>query len=295
MKLNSTRKGYYEVHVDGEKQSRHTSVTEVIAKGFELKSNNLGAEVRIKQPDLLIDVELSDNIEELKDRIRELEKSEAMYIQIIESLSGGGGSQSVDVTSVTIEPSTATISVGETQQLKETILPANASNKTGVWSSNNANATVSQNGLVTAVTEGSAIITFTTTDGSFTDTTTITVEAFTGLDADALNYIDLVGTFTEAEKVIVNQYFEDLKTQGIWSKLHASYLLLKGTPEAHKWNIKNLQDTDAAFRLTYVDDITHDTVGMNGNGSGYANTHYNPSLNAVYGDTHLGFIGCISW
>jgi len=61
MKLNSTRKGYYEVHVDGKKQSKHTSVTEVIAKGFELKSNNLGAEVRVKQPDLLIDVELSDN------------------------------------------------------------------------------------------------------------------------------------------------------------------------------------------------------------------------------------------
>jgi len=80
------------------------------------------------------------------------------------------------VTSVSIAPSTANLSVGNTAQLTETVLPVNASNKTGVWSSSSdAIATVSSSGLVTGISNGVATITFTTNDGSFTDTSTITV------------------------------------------------------------------------------------------------------------------------
>ena len=106
-----------------------------------------------------------------------------MLSQIL-SLQGalGGGTAVIDppvvaVTSVSIAPTTASISVGNVQQLTETILPANASDKSGTWSSNSANATVDSNGLVTAVTEGIATITFTTIDGGFTDSTEITITA----------------------------------------------------------------------------------------------------------------------
>ena len=57
-----------------------------------------------------------------------------------------------------------------------TITPANASNQTKIWSSDNvAVATVDQNGVITGVSAGLAIITVTTADGLFTATVTVTV------------------------------------------------------------------------------------------------------------------------
>ena len=55
---------------------------------------------------------------------------------------------------------------GETKQLTATIQPENTTDKTVTWSSNNTSvATVDQNGLVTAVSTGTATITVTTSNG----------------------------------------------------------------------------------------------------------------------------------
>ena len=80
------------------------------------------------------------------------------------------------VTSITISPNTATVNRVETLQLAATILPAIATNKNMNWTTDNgAVATVSATGLVTALSVGTAKITVTTVDGSFTDFSTITV------------------------------------------------------------------------------------------------------------------------
>ena len=64
---------------------------------------------------------------------------------------------------------------GATRQLTATVLPA-GSLQTGTWTTSAAGvATVSVAGLVTGVSAGSATITFTSTDGSFTATCAITV------------------------------------------------------------------------------------------------------------------------
>ena len=82
----------------------------------------------------------------------------------------------VDVTGVSLNKTTATVTIGSTEQLTATVLPANASNKAVSWSSSNtAVATVSSNGLVTAVSAGTATITVTTTDGSKTAQCVVTV------------------------------------------------------------------------------------------------------------------------
>jgi len=82
----------------------------------------------------------------------------------------------VDVTSVEVTPETTTINMPDTVDLSVTVLPINASNQSGIWSSNDDSiATVDVNGLVTPVSEGDVIITFTTNDGGFTDEATITV------------------------------------------------------------------------------------------------------------------------
>jgi poly(beta-D-mannuronate) lyase len=82
----------------------------------------------------------------------------------------------IPVTSVDVSPATATLEINGTQQLTATINPNNATNIQVTWSSgDDLIATVDSNGLVTAVGEGTVLITATTDDGSYTDTSSIEV------------------------------------------------------------------------------------------------------------------------
>ncbi|MBO4946240.1 MAG: Ig-like domain-containing protein [Lachnospiraceae bacterium] len=74
----------------------------------------------------------------------------------------------VKVSRITLSASTGlTLTKGQTQKLTATIAPANATNQAVKWSTSDKNvATVSENGLVTAVGGGNATITCTAQDGS---------------------------------------------------------------------------------------------------------------------------------
>jgi uncharacterized protein YjdB len=90
--------------------------------------------------------------------------------------------QPTRVTGVALDPSTLTLTAGETGTLSATLTPGNAANQNVTWTSNNANAaTVDANGVVTAVAEGTATITVETEDGGFTASCTVTVTAPTPL------------------------------------------------------------------------------------------------------------------
>ncbi len=68
--------------------------------------------------------------------------------------------------SISIEPSSVSLSVGSNIQLRA-VLPENTSDKSVTWASDNKNvATVDANGLVTAIKKGNATITAKTKDGS---------------------------------------------------------------------------------------------------------------------------------
>lgn len=69
------------------------------------------------------------------------------------------------------------LKIGETLSLTAKVLPENVSTKTVAWSSNNPDvASVNDEGLVTALTTGTAIISATTTDGTvLSDSATIVV------------------------------------------------------------------------------------------------------------------------
>ncbi|MDA5496952.1 Ig-like domain-containing protein [Yersinia aleksiciae] len=84
----------------------------------------------------------------------------------------------VPVASVTITPATSTGAVGSTVQLTPNILPANATNKSGVYSSaDTSKVTVNQSGLATRVAVGSSVVSFTTNDGTKVGSSTVTVTA----------------------------------------------------------------------------------------------------------------------
>lgn len=81
----------------------------------------------------------------------------------------------VAVIGVELSQTEVTLGVNETVTLTPTVAPDNAADKSVTWSSDNtAVATVSE-GVVTAVAEGTANITVTTTDGSKTATCAVTV------------------------------------------------------------------------------------------------------------------------
>ena len=82
------------------------------------------------------------------------------------------------VESVTLDRTTCDLTPNESVQLLATVNPGYATNKSVTWSSSDNNvATVDANGLVTAKSAGTAIITVTTTDGGKTATCTINVIA----------------------------------------------------------------------------------------------------------------------
>ena len=82
----------------------------------------------------------------------------------------------IPVTGVTLNRTATSLVVGYTEMLTATVAPANATNQNITWrSSNTSIATVSANGLVTAVSPGTATITVTTQDGSRTATCEVAV------------------------------------------------------------------------------------------------------------------------
>jgi len=86
-------------------------------------------------------------------------------------------STAVAVTGVSLNKASTSIPYGDKEQLLATISPADATNPNVTWfSSNEAVATVSSSGWVTAVNAGTADVTVTTEDGGFTDSCTVTVE-----------------------------------------------------------------------------------------------------------------------
>jgi len=81
------------------------------------------------------------------------------------------------VSGINLTPASISLGMGQTASLLATVLPANASNKNIVFSSNNTGvATVSPLGIVTGVSGGAAIITVTTQDGNYTATSQISVK-----------------------------------------------------------------------------------------------------------------------
>ncbi len=88
------------------------------------------------------------------------------------------GTYVIPVTGVSLDESSITLDVGGNQTLTATVTPKDATNKKVRWSSDNETvATVSEDGVVTAVAGGTAVITATTHDGLFTATCTVTVNA----------------------------------------------------------------------------------------------------------------------
>ncbi len=134
----------------------------------------------------------------------------------------------------------------------------------------------------------------TTQTSTPTNTPTPSSAAF---DADAAAYLQAVvsagGTgITSTVSAATNTMFVDLKSAGIYTKLDALYPFLGGTSASCKWNAKDPQDTNAAFRLTFAGGITFSQEkGIQGNGTnGQADTYWIESAQtSTSANTTIGY------
>ena len=86
------------------------------------------------------------------------------------------GVQTIAVTGITLNASSGELTVGGEVTLTPTVLPTTASNKAVTWSSSKPAVASVNNGVVKALTEGTATITATTVDGGFTASYDLTVK-----------------------------------------------------------------------------------------------------------------------
>jgi len=104
----------------------------------------------------------------------------------------------IPITGIILNPSDAVLLVGKTLTLEAAVEPADATNQTVTWSTNNeAVATVSPSGDVFAVDVGTATITASADNGRFTATCTVTVEeevvTVTGVTLSPSDFVLFVG------------------------------------------------------------------------------------------------------
>lgn len=99
--------------------------------------------------------------------------------------------ESVKVASITLNKTATEIVAGKMDTLVATVAPANATIDSVTWSSSTPSvATISAEGVVTAIAEGAATITATATDGSGVTATcvvTVTVAPITGTSQATIN------------------------------------------------------------------------------------------------------------
>jgi M6 family metalloprotease-like protein len=87
-----------------------------------------------------------------------------------------GAGTNIPVTGVSLNTTSLSLTPGQTSVLTATVSPSNATNKNVSWASSNTSvATVSSNGVVSAIAAGSATITTTTQDGAKTATCQVSV------------------------------------------------------------------------------------------------------------------------
>lgn len=86
----------------------------------------------------------------------------------------------------------------------------------------------------------------------------------------------------------VNNMVKAMVANGIWSKMKAVYPIIGGTAAAHKYNLKDARDVDAAFRLTFSGTWTHSANGMTPT-TAFANTFLNMNTLGGLNNNHLSF------
>ena len=122
----------------------------------------------------------------------------------------------IEVTGILISPKEFSLEIENTLQLTAQISPVDANNQGYTWTSSDTTiATVDNNGLVTAIAEGTTSITVTTEEGGFADTSIIT----TYITAEEFDDVIMYPNPTESEITINNAENSIIQIHDILGKI----------------------------------------------------------------------------
>jgi len=165
----------------------------------------------------------------------------------------------VKVTGVTVCPTAVMLEVGKTTTLLASVLPSNADNISVTWKSNDeAVASVTADGVVTAITVDEATITCTTNDGGFLAETTVIVNP----KEDNDDYATFVPSFyygdmimeeenVGANKLITAKYYSENKIMLLVDETFD----ISGIPEMADLGIKEVSmKVDCIADMTKVEE-----------------------------------------
>lgn len=188
------------------------------------------------------------------------------------------GTQTVAVTGVSLNASSGALTVNGQTTLTATVEPSNATNKTVTWTSSAPTVATVVNGVVTALSAGTAVITARTQDGGFTATYSLTVKAAT---------VDVIATYGYADDT-------RLSTSNGGEKTEAGYVTIGHTAPIPV--DKTTYPNGATIRVTGADDVVGNSspytdsawVIYTDTGSTYLTASYIKSGSAVAGGVTLG-------
>ncbi len=123
------------------------------------------------------------------------------------------------VTGVTLDKETLTIDAGSTGTLVATVSPDDARDASVSWSTSDSNIATVADGVVTGVAEGTATITATTTDGSFTANCEVTVNAVNGIFESSLDGAMIYPNPSNGEFAINNSEGSDIIVYNLVGKV----------------------------------------------------------------------------
>lgn len=107
-------------------------------------------------------------------------------------------------------------------------------------------------------------------------------------DPDVAAFLTATGITDPTISGAITTLVSGLKNDNIWSKMLAVYPIVGGTATTHKYNLKNPQDTDAAFRIVFVGGWTHSSTGATPNAvNAYGDTKFIPSVQLSASSGHF--------
>ncbi len=107
--------------------------------------------------------------------------------------------KTIAVTGISVNPTEKTVDVGATFVITAQVTPDNATNKQIQWTSSDAGIAKVENGTVTAVRAGKAVISATTVDGNKRADTQVTVKSIPVVQSISLN--------AESKKMVTEESF----------------------------------------------------------------------------------------
>jgi hypothetical protein len=101
------------------------------------------------------------------------------------------------------------------------------------------------------------------------------------MPGEARRFLQAAGHNWDVDARIIGSLVRGLQDAGTWTKCQAIYPFYPArgaSANNHRWNLKDPQDTNAAYRITWSGAVTHSSTGISSASGGYGNTSITPSL-----------------